>query len=99
MANPIALIRLSIQPDTLNVYVRVLFIKIHNAYGRGGVSKRTRDADLRKEGRSDEVYVLAGIREETEHRKEGEGCHRAGIVVAGEAGGCAVEAGGDVWGC
>ena len=96
--DPVLRVYIAIQPDTLNVCILVRRIKINSAHSRGGVGERTCDVDLREERERNEIHVLTGVREEAEHGEEGEGCHGAGVVVAGEAGGSAVEAGGDVWG-
>lgn len=56
------------------------------------------DADGLEERRNNEVHVLAWIGKEADHAKEREGCHGAGVVVAGKTCMGVIEAGWDVYG-
>ena len=97
MSNPILRVRLAIKCSVLDVYTLVRCVEIQIAYSGSLVGDLVRYTNRLKEGRDDEVDVLAWVRKEADVGEEGEGCHSAGIVVARESVCGAVEAGGYVY--
>ena len=96
MINPILRIRHAIQRRRLDIYIRVAGIEIHVSDRGRLVRERGSDGYAFEIWRGDEIYVLAGVGEETHHREGNEGAHGAAIVISGQAAVGGLEVGGDV---
>lgn len=99
MINPIPGPLDPIPPRTLNVYIFILRIEVYvfdcSRFSRLAIHHTH---TLKKRG-GNEIHVLSWIGEDAHHSERDEGAHRAGIVVAGDAGDCVVELRGDVGVC
>lgn len=75
MIDPILRVNFSIQRRALDVDILVRRIKVFVADGGGFAGLPVLDADFGEEGWGDEVDVLAGVGEETDHCEGDEGAH------------------------
>lgn len=82
MADPILCVCLTIELSTLNVYVLIRAVEVGTVDRRRLVGDWTSDTEALEERWGDEVDILTGVGEETEHTENRKGTHGARVIVS-----------------
>ena len=86
MINPVLSIVFAVESCALDIYCFIAWVEVYVTDYSRFFSEWGLDGHAFKEGRRNQVDVLAGVGEEAHHGHGDKGAHGSAIVVAGETG-------------